>query len=173
MCRRERLNRVINTAEAVLGVRGVSLPRPLEKTTKPTWVWSGGGEAVHYSWGFGYSLQVPEHTLVLLASAGAMNIYKSCSIFKPALQCIASSKWQVNSSGEALREGCLFFLFCCFRLTFVSSEAYGTGLYFLPNGSQTHISICQTSHQSQPGFSDNQWYVRSSKCMFAIIVTRL
>lgn len=77
-----------------------------------TWIWSSGGKAVHYSWGFSYSLDVPESNLVLLVWAVAMNIYECCSIFKHVSEYIASSKCQVNSIGVVLKtHGELFFPF--------------------------------------------------------------
>lgn len=147
MYKRERSNRVINAAEAKWRDYS-SGQRRLSAVATGTMHYHGNkeddtgcclhrlylklrqwGKAVHYSWSLGYSLDVPEHTLVLLVWAIVMNIYKRCLIFKHDLEYIASSKCQVNSSGVVLESrGVLSFLHDLF-----SNEAYVTGLDFLPN----------------------------------------
>lgn len=128
MYRRERSNRAINSAEAkwrdyFLQVRGVSLSVAATGTMhyhghkrRHGWLQSvylklqqRGVKAVHYSWSFSYSLDVPEHTLVLLVWAIVMNIYKRCLIFKHDSEYTA-----VNIAVEqfsSLWEWCLFFFF--------------------------------------------------------------
>lgn len=85
-----------------------------------------GKHVVHYSWGFSYSLDIPQSNLVPLVWTVAMNIYNRCSVFKHASEYIASSKCQVNStdSYSELGHGSLFFSFflpnCHFILFFWS-----------------------------------------------------
>lgn len=146
MYRRERSNRVINTAEAKWREYS-SGQRHLSAVATGTMHYRGNkeddnarclhslqlklkqwGKAINYSWGFSYSLDVPEHTLVLLVWAIVMNIYKRCLIFKHDSEYIASSKCQVNSGVVLESQGVLSFLHDLF-----SNEAYVTKLDFVPN----------------------------------------
>lgn len=162
------------SGETILQVRGVSPPWPLElciimatteNDTAPlpaqsTWIWSSGGKAVHYSWGFSYSLDVPERNLVLLVWAAAMNIYKSCSIFKHASEYIASSKCQVNSTGVVFEsQGGLSFCCSFFAWPLFQMKLMSLGCIFCQTikvakwqrelaVSKRDINICQTSQKS-------------------------
>lgn len=80
--RREWLNRVINTAEAKW--RDFSSGQsPLSDVATKAMHYHGykendsGGQAVHYSCGSSYSLNVSGHTIVLLVWAIIMNIYNA------------------------------------------------------------------------------------------------
>lgn len=115
---------------------------------------SEAGETLHYSWSLSYSLDVPELLSCPPGATVALNIYKSCSIFKHASEC------QVNNTTQGFCHD-LCFRWSTHRVTFLLNIAGGQKA--MPPVGERDITVCQ----SRPGLSDNQWHFHISKCILA------